>query len=73
VGHYVVLVQYDRESDTFQVCDPGVAADRRCIKRDALDRARKQHGMCGCVDGYVGRCARAALCVGGWVGRLVCV
>ena len=45
VGHYVVLVAYDKAQDTFQVSDPGVAAERRAIKKDALDLARKQHGL----------------------------
>jgi hypothetical protein len=45
VGHYVVLVAYDKAQDTFQVSDPGVAAERRAIKKDALDLARKRHGL----------------------------
>jgi hypothetical protein len=44
VGHYVVLVSYRAEDQTFQVSDPGVAAERRTIHRDALEAARKQHG-----------------------------
>ena len=39
-----VLVAYDAQQDTFQVSDPGVAAERRAIKKESLDRARKQHG-----------------------------
>lgn len=44
VGHYVVLVAYEEEEQVFEVSDPGVAADRRIIDRNALELARKRHG-----------------------------
>jgi len=44
VGHYVVLVSYCEDERVFEISDPGVAADRRIIDRDALEVSRKRRG-----------------------------
>ena len=54
-------MSYDTEQDTFQVSDPGICAERRAIKKDVLDRARRQHGKAAAPAADDVRLTRARL------------
>ena len=44
VGHYILLVGYDRENDLFYYRDPGCDEGLCCIDSDSLDVARSAIG-----------------------------
>ncbi|KAI8844922.1 hypothetical protein BC829DRAFT_399767, partial [Chytridium lagenaria] len=44
MGHYVVLVGYDPETDGFLVRDPGTEEELCFVDAEVLDGARSFHG-----------------------------